>query len=102
MRDEHLPLTETTFYILLVLNQPLHGYAAMQKIRHLSHEQVKIAAGTMYGAIEKLLKLRWIQEVPSADQRRRVYQLTDSGQIILKLETDRLRKLSRLAADFNY
>lgn len=97
-RNQHLPLTETTYYILLVLCRPLHGYAAMQEIAKMSEEQVQVAAGTMYGAIENLLKLGWIKEVPSADKRRRVYQTTQRGADILQLETTRLRQLTRLAA----
>lgn len=97
-RNAHLPLTETTYYILLVLCRPLHGYAAMQQIAKISDEQVQVAPGTMYGAIENLVKLRWIKEVPSADKRRRVYQTTDRGTEILQLETTRLRQLTALAA----
>ncbi|MCQ8255933.1 PadR family transcriptional regulator, partial [Streptococcus suis] len=58
-RNKHLPLTETTYYILLALLEPAHGYNIMQKVEDMSDGDVKIAAGTMYGAIENLLKLKW-------------------------------------------
>lgn len=102
MRNKNLPLTETVYYILLVLNQPLHGYGAIQEIDRLSNGDVKIAAGTMYGAIENLLKLRWIKEVPSQDKRRRVYQITEDGKNILKLETQRMQQLVKVANKFGY
>ena len=54
-RDKSLPLTETTYYILLALLKPAHGYLIMQKVEVLSNQQVQIAAGTLYGAIENLL-----------------------------------------------
>ncbi|WP_407887561.1 PadR family transcriptional regulator [Levilactobacillus sp. N40-8-2] len=101
-RDKNLPLTETTYYVLLVLTRPLHGYAAIQEIARISQNTVKVAAGTMYGATENLLKLKWIKEVPSTDKRRRVYQITMAGQKILTLETARLRQLGTLAAEFGY
>lgn len=101
-RDTHLPLTETTYYILLALTQPAHGYAAIQTIEKMSGGDVKVAAGTMYGAIEKLLKLKWIKEVPSEDRRRRVYTITDLGKQILTLETSRMRELTRVAATLGY
>ncbi|MFC6260784.1 PadR family transcriptional regulator [Levilactobacillus fujinensis] len=101
-RDKNLPLTETTYYVLLVLTRPLHGYAAIQEIARISQDTVKVAAGTMYGATENLLKLKWIKEVPSTDKRRRVYQITMAGQKILTLETARLRQLGALAAEFGY
>ncbi|EFQ58046.1 PadR family transcriptional regulator [Streptococcus downei] len=96
-RNKHLPLTETTYYILLALLEPGHGYVIMQRVEDLSDGDVRIAAGTMYGAIENLLKLRWIKSIPSNDKRRKVYALTDKGQEILMLETGRIRKLERLA-----
>lgn len=102
MRNKELPLTETTYYILLALTQPLHGYAAIQLIEKLSQGTVKIAAGTMYGAIENLLKAKWITEVPSADKRRRVYQITSAGREIMMLETQRMRELTTLASQFKY
>ncbi|CAJ2233125.1 PadR family transcriptional regulator [Companilactobacillus paralimentarius] len=102
MRNKNLPLTETVYYILLVLNQPLHGYGAIQEIDLLSNGDVKIAAGTMYGAIENLLKLRWIKEVPSQDKRRRVYQITEDGKNILELETQRMKQLIKVASKFGY
>lgn len=57
-RDKNLPLTETTYYVLLALLEPAHGYLIMQKVEELSNQQVKIAAGTLYGAVEKFIKTR--------------------------------------------
>ena len=48
---ENIALTEAVFYILLSLNEPLHGYGIMQNAEKLSHGRVKLAAGTLYGAI---------------------------------------------------
>lgn len=98
-RNKHLPLTETTYYILLALLEPGHGYVIMQRVEDLSDGDVRIAAGTMYGAIENLLKLKWTKSIPSNDKRRKVYALTDKGQEILQLETGRLRKLGHLAQE---
>ncbi len=101
-RNMHLPLTETTYYILLALLEPAHGYHIMQKVEEMSDGDVKIAAGTMYGAIENLLKLKWICSVPSSDKRRKVYQVTAMGQEIIELETQRIRKLHHIAQTLGY
>ena len=90
IRNPYLPLTETTFYILLVLTAPAHGYAIIQEIDKLS------------GAIENLLKLNWIEEIPSREKRRRVYKITDLGEEVLRLEIDRLGSLIKLSSDFGY
>lgn len=101
-RHKALPLTETTYYILLALLTPAHGYAIMQQVEEMSEGDVRIAAGTMYGAIENLLKAGWIVNIPSPDARRKVYQITDSGKEILHLETRRIRKLSKVAEKLDF
>lgn len=94
-----LPLTETTFYIMLSLVKPLHGYAIMQNVEQLSNNKVKVAAGTLYGAIENLLKQKLIVEVESEDKRRRVYTLTPEGKELLALEIERLKHLISISND---
>lgn len=101
-RNTNLPLTETTFYILLVLNVPNHGYGIIQEIDKISEGDVKVAAGTMYGAIENLTKLNWIEEIPSNDKRRRVYKITEVGKHVLKLETERIKRLVSLSDQYGY
>ena len=44
-------LTEAVFYILLSLDRPLHGYGIMQNVESLSGGRVRLAAGTLYGAL---------------------------------------------------
>lgn len=95
-RHKLLPLTETMHYILLALREPLHGYAIMQKIETMSNGQVRIAAGTLYGALENLLKYDWIELVPSEDPRRKVYQITENGQRVLQDEKSRLHHILSL------
>ena len=98
-RDKNLPLTETTYYILLALTEPAHGYAVMQKVEELSAGQVRIAAGTMYGAIEILLKKGWITEVSSTDLRRKIYKSTDEGKKYLLADYERMMQMLTVTAD---
>ena len=91
--EKILPLTETTFYILLALRKPGHGYAVMQEVEALSGGRVRIAAGTMYGAIDNLTQQKLIEAIPSKDPRRKVYQLTFTGEQVINLEARRLEKL---------
>jgi DNA-binding PadR family transcriptional regulator len=82
---------------MLSLVEPSHGYAIMQNVEQLSHNKVKVAAGTLYGAIENLLKQQLIIEVKSEDKRRRVYTLTPEGNELLKLEIERLKHLINIS-----
>lgn len=92
-RNKLIPLTETTFYILLALQTPGHGYQIMQTVEDLSGGEVRIAAGTMYGALENLSKQKLIVSIPSDDARRKTYQITAYGREILELDIRRLKQM---------
>ena len=57
---ENLALTESTYYILLSLYHPQHGYGIMQQTEQLSGGRVRLAAGTLYGALNALCEKGWI------------------------------------------
>lgn len=95
-RHKLLPLTETMHYILLAVREPLHGYAIMQKVELMSNGEVRIAAGTLYGAVENLLKYHWIELLPTDEPRRKVYRITDEGLKILDVEQARLQHILSL------
>jgi DNA-binding PadR family transcriptional regulator len=78
-----LPLTEATGYILLALNEPLHGYGVMQKIEQLSEGTVRVGAGTLYGAFTTLEKEGLIVKV-GEEERRKSYTLTPKGRAVLR------------------
>lgn len=63
--EKYLPLTETTFYILMALTESGHGYAIMNKVEEMSDGKVRTAAGTMYGAIDNLIIQKLIKSVPT-------------------------------------
>lgn len=90
--SKQLPLTETTYLILLALKHPGHGYAVMQKVEEMSDGRVRIAAGTMYGALDNLSKQKLIKPIKSEDPRRKVFQTTDEGLDLLHQETIRMEK----------
>lgn len=87
-------LTEAVYYILLSLLEPMHGYGIMQNVENLSHGRVKLAAGTLYGAINNLLDKGWIYALPEEhDSRKKEYKITADGREILKAEILRLTEL---------
>ena len=87
-----IALTETTYYILLSLYRPLHGYGIMQRAAELSDGRVRLAAGTLYGALNALVEKGWITLLPG-EGRKKEYRLTPMGLEILKKELARLREL---------
>ncbi len=98
-RNKHLPLTETVYYVLLALNEPAHGYVIMQKIEALSGGEVRLAAGTLYGAIQNLLKQGFIEPVASDDPNRKVYVMTQDGRKLLNLDYKRMQKLIQVTKE---
>ena len=92
---EGFALTEATYYILLSLIKPLHGYGIMQKTEELSGGRVRLAAGTLYGALSALCEKGWILLLPAdSDSRRKEYRLTEKGLAVLRTEVARLRELA--------
>ena len=91
------PLSERYYYILLCLAKGAnHGYGIMQLTEKLSGGDVTIGSGTMYGATSNMMKKGWIREIMSDEpglERRRLYQLTESGREVLRLEISRLRRM---------
>ena len=90
----NLALTEAVYYILLSLIEPLHGYGIMQNVEQLSNGRVKLAAGTLYGAINTLLEKGWIVALSEEkESRKKEYLITDQGKEMLRLEIVRLKEL---------
>ena len=83
-------LTEAVFYILLSLDAPLHGYGIMQNVERLSGGRVRLAAGTLYGALTTLTERGWIEAVG----RRKEYRITPEGRAAVRAELARLQELT--------
>ena len=89
------PLTEATYYILLSLNNPLHGYGIIKKVEVLTNSRLKIAAGTLYGAISTLQDNQLISliSVDKSSKGKKMYEITTSGKKLLYYEINRLREM---------
>jgi DNA-binding PadR family transcriptional regulator len=87
-------LTEAIYYVLLALHEPLHGYGIMQKVETMSAGRVRLAAGTLYGALSAMVGKGWIRPLPGeASSRRKEYEITQTGKAIAANELTRLREL---------
>ncbi|AMC92530.1 PadR family transcriptional regulator [Erysipelothrix larvae] len=94
MGNDNIALTEAVYYILLSLFSPLHGYGIMQKVEELSKGRVKLAAGTLYGALNTLQDKGWINALEGEkSSRKKEYEITAAGTEVLKQEIKRLREL---------
>lgn len=94
LSKEQIALTEAVYYILLSLYEPLHGYGIMQNVEELSDKRVKLAPGTLYGALNTLLEKNWIDSLPGEkNKRKKEYLITTLGKTIVDNEIIRLKEL---------
>ena len=94
--QKYTPLTEASFYILISLAEPLHGYGVMQKVMELSRNRVQLGPGTLYGALTNLLTAGLIESVDSeAKDRKKLYRMTSLGCLVAKHEVRRIEEMAR-------
>lgn len=92
LQNKYLPLTEAAYYVLISLNEPRHGYGIMQHAEKLTNGRIKIGAGTMYGNLSRMEKEGLITSV-SEEDRKKIYEISEKGKMVLKLEFKRLEEL---------
>lgn len=92
-------LTEVTFYILLALFAPKHGYAIMQFIEETTGGRLSLGAGTLYGALNSLEEKGWIALYGEQTSRKKEYLITSAGKEAAQKELERLRELTRTAEE---
>jgi DNA-binding PadR family transcriptional regulator len=102
------PMKARWYHILLSLaGGARHGLAIARDVRQSSHDGIRLWPATLYGSLEELADLGWIEEIddesrrPDASERKRYYGITRSGRSALDAETQRLADLVRLARAIN-
>jgi DNA-binding PadR family transcriptional regulator len=78
---------------------PLHGYAVIKEVARLSDHRTRLAAGTLYAALDRLNDegLVQVDREETVDGRlRRYYRLTDPGIAALAAEAEQMRRDARM------
>jgi PadR family transcriptional regulator, regulatory protein PadR len=87
-------LREPTFLILVALAEgPLHGYGIIKEVAALSDDRVRLRAGTLYGALDRLEAdghISFDGEEAGDGPTRRCYRLTKAGRRLLDEEMRRM------------
>ena len=68
---------------------PLHGYAIAQSIQQTSGELLQVEEGTLYPALQRLLREGWVAAewgVSQRNRRVRIYRVTQAGRKQLERE----------------
>ena len=76
--------------------QPLHGYALVQNIKRTSNDLLQIEEGSLYPALQRLLKEDLVKAewgISSTNRRVRIYKLTAAGARHLEREVSSFEKM---------
>ena len=76
--------------------QPLHGYALAQHIKQTSNELLQIEEGSLYPALQRMLKSGWLKAewgISSTNRRVRIYTLTPAGAKHLQHEVSSFERM---------
>ena len=92
IQAKYIPMTETAYYILLVLNEPLHGYVIIQKVDQITEGRIRIGAGTIYGTLSKLEK-DGVIDIVDVTERRKIYKQSAIGNVLIRNEIARIKQL---------
>ena len=100
-QKERIELLQGTLDLLILrtlLLGPTHGHAIAKAIQFKSDDVLLVEQGSLYPALHRLIKRRWIsvEEGTSENNRRaKFYKLTAKGRRQLELETSKWDKLAR-------
>lgn len=79
-----------------VLRQPMHGYALVQHIKQRSNELLQVEEGSLYPALQRLLKAGLLKadwQISATNRRVRVYRITPAGTKHLEREVSRFEQM---------
>jgi len=75
---------------------PLHGYALAQSIKQTSDDLVHVEEGSLYPALQRMLKAGWLSAEWGLSARKRevrVYKLTAAGRKQLERKVSAFERL---------
>ena len=103
-QNERIELLQGTLDLLILRTLqlgPMHGHAIAKAIEFRSDDVLQVEQGSLYPALHRLIKRRWIsaEEGTSENNRRaKFYALTSKGRRQLAVETGKWDKLARAIA----
>lgn len=90
-KSDLLPGTLAMLILHVLQPGPLHGYAIAQRIHALSHEALRVEEGSLYPALQRILRSGWAKAewgVSETTRKVRFYRLTAAGRKQLQAERD--------------
>ena len=96
-------MRESSYFILAALmDDRLHGYAIVKRAEELSGGRVRLAAGTLYATLERLVTQEYVVadgEAVVNGRARRYYSLTEAGSAVLREQAMRMAAAAKVVTD---
>lgn len=80
----------------ILKRKPMHGYALVQHIKQASEYLLQVEEGSLYPALQRMLKAGWVKaewSTSSTGRRVRVYQLTPQGRKHVETEVSAFERM---------
>ncbi len=100
MRKDKLELLQGTLDMLVLktlTEGPLHGYAIVASIQHLSREVIRVEEGSLYPALHRMERRGWIASewgYSENNRRAKYYKLTRTGRKQFDVEVSAWTQIS--------
>jgi transcriptional regulator len=79
-----------------LMREPMHGYALVQYIKQRSNDLLQIEEGSLYPALQRLLRERLVKaewEISPSNRRVRTYQITAAGKKYVEREVSSFKRM---------
>jgi len=100
MPDTTAELLQGTLDLLILKTlalEPMHGWGIAQRIQQISRDALRLQQGSLYPALHRLERKRWIKaewDVSDNNRRAKYYELTRLGRKQLESETESWRRFA--------
>ena len=98
-RSEHRDLFPGALELMILKSlswKPMHGYALAQRLKDISQDYLQIEEGSLYPALQRMLKTGWLETEMGLSARNRpvrVFKVTEAGRKHLKQELASVEKM---------
>jgi len=76
--------------------RPMHGYALAQRLKEISEDYLQIEEGSLYPALQRMLKTGWLETEMGVSARNRpvrIFKVTEAGRKHLEEELASVKKM---------
>lgn len=98
-KSEHRDLFPGALELMVLKSlsrKPMHGYALAQRLKEISEDYLQIEEGSLYPALQRMLKAGWLETEMGFSARNRpvrVFTVTDAGKKHLEQELASVEKM---------